>query len=452
MRRLRAVVQYAAGCVALCAGTAQAQIPSNTRPLTRGASPAADTGTSEFFVNGLHVILRRNTANDVVAANVYLLGGTQQLTPATQGIESFLLATSERGTAHYPGATLRDKEARLGASIEVEPSADWTRVGFTTVQSAFDSTWALLADRLAAPTVDSSQVEIIRTAMLSGVTRGEAEPDELLVDLADSLEFAGQPYGLSTEGTPATLRRISRAGLEQYEHSQMITTRMLLVVVGNIDRATVEAAVERTLGRLPRGGYVWKAPATPASSTRALVTRTMALPTNYILGYYNGPPAGSPDYEALRVATAVLAGRFFTEIRSQRNLSYAVDAPFVENAFATGGLYVTTVDPNTTLQLMREGITRLQQETIDPDGLERLVQQFITEYFLKNETNSDQASFLARFAIYDGDYRAADRFIENLRKVTPADVQRVARTYMHDLRFVYLGDPTKLSTALLTEF
>ena len=47
-----------------------------------------DTSTTVFDVNGLKVILRRNTANDVVAANVYLLGGTQQLTPATQGIEA----------------------------------------------------------------------------------------------------------------------------------------------------------------------------------------------------------------------------------------------------------------------------------------------------------------------------------------------------------------------------
>ena len=62
------------------------------------AGAQTDTATTNFDVNGLNVILRRNTANDVVAANVYLLGGTQQLTPATQGIEAFLLEASERGT------------------------------------------------------------------------------------------------------------------------------------------------------------------------------------------------------------------------------------------------------------------------------------------------------------------------------------------------------------------
>jgi len=152
------------------------------------------------------------------------------------------------------------------------------------------------------------------------------------------------------------------------------------------------------------------------------------------------------------VATAVLAGRFFTEIRSKRNLSYDVDAPFLERAIASGGVYVTTVDPNATLAVMRAEVTRLQSELIDPDGLERLIQQFITDYFLKNETNADQATFLARAAIYQGDYRVANRFVEDLRRVRPEDVRRVARTYMHDFRFAYVGDPSKLSRALVDQF
>src|SRR6185312_9553297 len=98
------------------------------------------------------------------------------------------------------------------------------------------------------------------------------------------------------------------------------------------------------------------------------------------------------DYAALRVATAVLAGRFFTEIRSRRNLSYEVDAPFLERAIGAGGVYVSTSDPNATLKVMRTELDRLQRELIDPQGLKRLTQQFITDYFLKNETNADQAT------------------------------------------------------------
>jgi zinc protease len=171
-----------------------------------------------------------------------------------------------------------------------------------------------------------------------------------------------------------------------------------------------------------------------------------------LLGYFSGPPARDPDYQALRVASAVLSGRFFTEIRSRRNLSYEVDAPFLDRAVSSGGVYVTTTDPNKTLILMRAELDRLQRELIDPPGLERLTQQFITDYFLKNETNADQATFLARAQIYLGDYRAAEHFVDDLRRVRPDDVRRVARQYMHDFRFVYLGKRESLSRALVDQF
>src|SRR6185437_87602 len=95
------------------------------------ACAQADTSTTSFDVNGLKVILRHNGSNDVVAANVYLLGGTQQLSPATQGLEALLLNASERGTQHFPGETARQIITRLGSTISVEPEADWTLFGFT---------------------------------------------------------------------------------------------------------------------------------------------------------------------------------------------------------------------------------------------------------------------------------------------------------------------------------
>jgi zinc protease len=412
----------------------------------------SDTATTTFDINGLKVILRRNTANDVVAANVYLLGGTQQLSPATQGIEALLLESSERGTQRFPGDAERRLMARLGSTVAMAPSEDWTLFGFTSIGAEFDSTWDLFADRLMAPTLDSNEVELIRARMIAGARDAQNSPDPLVNQLADSLAYVGHPYGFSPDGNESSLRSITLAELRNYQKTQMVTSRLLLVIVGNVDRSRVEQLVTRTLGQLPRGSYTWSPPHAAQKLGRALVVREADLPTNYLLGYYAGPSARDSDYKALRVATAVLSGRFFTEIRSRRNLSYEVDAPFVERAIATGGVYVTTTDPNATLRLMRAEIDRLQSEDIDPKGLERLVQQFITDYFLKNETNGDQATFLARAQIYQGDYRDANRFVEDLRRVTPADVRRVARTYMHDFRFVYLGTASALDRTLFAQF
>jgi zinc protease len=227
---------------------------------------------------------------------------------------------------------------------------------------------------------------------------------------------------------------------------------MLVVVVGNVTRVEVEKVITRTLAKLPDGSYRWMLPKSVPVRGAGFAIESRSLPTNYILGYYLGPPAGSKDYQALRVAAAVLSGQLFAEIRSRRNLTYAVDAPFVERAIASGGLYVTTVAPDTTLALMRQQITALQQGTIDGEALERLVQQFITEYFLNNETNADQANFLARGQLYRGDFRVTDSFVDELRDVTPDDVQRVARQYMKDIRFGYVGDSARISARVLKGF
>ncbi|MDB4892701.1 MAG: peptidase domain protein [Gemmatimonadetes bacterium] len=414
---------------------------------------APDSATTEKFdVNGLTVILRRNSANEVVVANLYLLGGARQLTSQTAGIEALILAASERGTKRFPGAALRQRTARLGSTIGIEANDDWSAIGMRAIRSTFDSTWAIFADRVMAPTLDPTEVEIVRDQLLTVAREQSTQPDDAATQLADSLLYINHPNALSPTGTPESIASLTAAQLKQYHTQQFVTSRMLLVVVGNVDRAQLERLVRTSLSTMPRGTYKWSAPPPVVSTGRALAIDNRPLPTNYLLGYAPGPSATDPDYTALRVATAVLSGRLFTEVRSRRNLSYAVEAPFLERANAVGGLYVTTVDPNQVLRLMRQELTTLQTESVDPVGLKRLEQQFITEYYLKNETNADQANVLARAELYQGDFRAADRFMEGLRRVTPEDVRRVARQYLKDFRFAYVGDASKLDKSLLTNF
>jgi zinc protease len=436
-------------------GAGIASVPA----ITEAAAPAAllasapDTAvTTKFEVAGIPVILRRNPANEVVVANLYLLGGTRQLTPQTAGIEALLLAASERGTRRFPGSTLRQRTARLGSSIGIEASDDWSVIGLHAIRATFDSTWALMADRVAAPTLDAAEVNIVREQMLTGARQRGTDPDDAASQLADSLLFRQHPYALQTTGTEASLAAITVPQLRQYHAQQFVTSRMLLVVVGNVDRPQIERLVRGTLGTLPRGSYRWTSPPALPDGGRAIAFDNRSLPTNYLLGYVPGPAATSPDYTALRVATAVLSGRLFTEVRSRRNLSYAVESPFLERAHAIGGLYVTTVDPNAVLRIMRDELDALQNDQVEATGLKRLEQQFITEYYLKNETNADQANVLARAELYQGDYRAADRFMEDLRRVTPADVERVAKTYLTNFRFAFVGDTTKVDRALLSQF
>ncbi|MDF2774447.1 MAG: peptidase domain protein [Geminicoccaceae bacterium] len=411
-----------------------------------------DSLTTSYQVGGVRVIHRLTPANHVVAANIYLLGGVRQTTEENAGIELLLLEASDRGTREYAGDRVRRTLSRLGSSIVVDAETDWTMFGLRSTRAGFDSTWSVLASRLMHPTLDSSQVQLVREQLLASVRQRGDNPDALAAFVADTFAFSGHPYARSTLGTEHSLSRLTVEDLRRYHAEQIVTSRLLVVIVGNVTRERVERLIKRTLTRLPPGKYTWTLPEIPPPRPAGFAVEARTLPTNYLLGYYAGPPAGSKDYQALRIAAAVLSGQLFAEIRSRRNLTYAVDAPFVERAVAAGGLYVTTVSPDTTLALMRQQISALQQGTIDGEALDRLVQQFITEYFLNNETNAEQANFLARAQLYRGDFRIADLFVDELREVSPDDVQRVARQYIRNVRFAYVGDPQRLSARALRGF
>jgi predicted Zn-dependent peptidase len=94
----------------------------------------------------------------------------------------------------------------------------------------------------------------------------------------------------------------------------------------------------------------------------------------------------------------------------------------------------------------------MQAVQIKTELLRPLVQQFITEYFLDNETIAAQADFLARSLLYHGDFHAGDRFVAELRAVTGADVQRVAHRYFTGVRWAYVGDPSRVRKDRMISF
>jgi zinc protease len=417
------------------------------------AAPAAtDTGTISYDVDGIRVIHRHLGSADIVVANLYLLGGTRQITAANAGIELLLLEASERGTRSYSRDRLRRSMAQLGTTITTSVGVDWSSIGLRSTRATLDSTWNILASRITEPTFDSTEVELIRQQLVAGVRQRQDSPDAQIEFLADSFAFSGHPYATPVTGTDASLSSIRVADLQRYHGTQIVKSRMMLVVVGTVSRARIERLVRSTLGTLPQGTYRWTLPDTLPRSRAAALTIGRDLPTNYILGLYAGPRADSRDYHALRIATAILSGQLFSEVRSKRNLTYAVDAPFIERAVAAGGLYVTTIAPEVTLDVMRRELLDLQTGTVDPRALERLILQFITQYFMDNESGAQQADFLARAQLYYGDYRRADRFVDELRAITPLDIQRAALLYMRDVRFVYLGNSRQAPVRIMERF
>ena len=445
----------AAGLLLACASAPPPET-ALTAVTVEGESVPLDSITSGFEVAGVRVIHRPAWANEVVAVNLYLLGGSRQLTSRTAGIETLLLRASEYGTTSYPGERARRAEGLTGSRIVVRPEADWTIFGFHGIVSEFDSTWAVFSDRLMHPALDSAGVEVARAKMLSAARSAGSSPDGAVTRLADSLAYGTHPYARSPSGTEESLRAITIGDLRRYHAQQMVRSRMLLVVVGNVPREQLERAVMRTLGRLPRGEYRWTPPATWGDDVadgrpRTMAVRQRALPTNYILGYFAGPPASHEDHPAFRLATAILGAHIHSRIRNE-GLSYAAYAPFLDRGASGGGVYVSTVSPGASLRVINEIIEGLRRRPMPRPTLSAFAEQFIMEYFQENSTNAAQADFLARAELYRGDWRLASQYMADLRRVSPSAVRVAAQKYMRDIRWAYVGDSSRVPVKEMERF
>jgi predicted Zn-dependent peptidase len=230
----------------------------------------------------------------------------------------------------------------------------------------------------------------------------------------------------------------------------METSRLLLVIVGDLNPAQVRDVVASTIGKLPRGNY-HPEPMPQLAFDRSTVEVTpRALPTNYIQGLYTAPSPTSPDMDAMRIASSILRDRVFEEVRAKRNLSYAPDAFLRTQAANSGGIYVTAVDANQAVRVMLNEIARLQREPISAQEIQAVIAQYLTSYYLGQETNAAQAGDLAQYEILGGGWRNSVEVIERLKAVTPADVQRVSQKYMRNIRFVVLGNPQAVNADVFT--
>ncbi len=419
--------------------------PSTSRQpelLPRHRAVADDTTLFAYSVDSIRVVQRLTPTTDVVAVNIYLLGGARQLTPVTQGIEAMWLTASKYGTRNHPDSTQRTAWALTGSFFESDLTSDWTMFGFRGVRDEFDASWNLITERIAQPAFPSAGVTATRDRLQASLKLQRESPDGEISSIADSVAFAGHPYGLSPYGSEGSLAGIDSAMLAGYVRAQAVRSRLLVVVVGNATRAMVEAAVRRTLSGLPVGTYRWTPP-TPAPSRAGTVTLLQRRSaTNYVIGVFNGPPETHDDFPSFRMATAMLGSMITEAVREKRGLSYAASAGVTDRALVTGTLYVSTPKPDTVVRLIQAQIRTITDPDSLPAGSGFTSDKNSLQFLFRRSTSAVQADALAHAEILQGDYRLAVNVPRRLRSVTSSSVRRAAVAYMKNIQFIYAGDTT----------
>jgi zinc protease len=413
-------------------------------------SVAANGSTTDFVTtNGLKTIHRHVTGNDVVAAQIYFRGGASNVTEKNAGVESLLFEVATEGTKNFSKSEINREMARMGTVIDGDSGYDFSVVEMRCVRQNFDRSWQLLTDMILNPACDDKEVALVKDQIISALRQQNDSPENSVALLCNRLLFDSHPYFNSPIGTVESVSSLTSADVKAHHAKLLQTSRMLVVVVGNVSTDEVKRKVEASFGKLQRGEYKHEAPPAFAKASTAdfqVVERPVA--TNYIRGSFAAPPLESPDYAPFSIAVNILQQLFFQEVRVKRNLTYGADATLLTNGANSAFISVTTPKPNEAIRVMFDQIDFMQRQIIREEGLKAIISGFLTNYYTKLEDNGSQAGKLAEYELLGGGWRRDQTWIDEVSKVTPEDVNRVSKKYIKNFHFAVMGDKRQFDREL----
>ena len=269
----------------------------------------------------------------------------------------------------------------------------------------------------------------------------------------ERLVFGFHPYGLPNSGTPQTLAAITREDLQAYHRRNFVPNNMILAIVGDITGEEGFAAAERVFGAWPRGDVQPVTVTEPPPSTRriVIVDKPDAVQTEIRVGQI-AIPRKHADYLAFDLAVKILGGeganRLHRVLRSERGLTYGASAS--AESRKQSGDFVAETDTRTettgeALRLMVDEISKLQRERVFERELSDAQAYLAGSFPLTIETPNDIATQVLNVVFYELPVEEIGTFRERVQRVTPDDIQRVARAYVRPdrLSIVLVGNASE---------
>jgi predicted Zn-dependent peptidase len=393
-----------------------------------------------FTVNGLKVIFKQNTSNDIISSNLYYKGGVTNLTEDNAGLEALTLVVSTKASNNYQKDKMNAALESMNTVINTNSNFDFSRISLLCVKQNFTKSWEIFSDIVVNPSFTEEDLVLEREKLINIVKQVDDNPDAYLRKLVNNQFYVDHPYSIEVNGTENTLPSFTTDDLKEYHSELMNTSRLLLVVVGNTTKSELESMVKNSFASLPAGNYTASVPPGIENSEPSIKIVKRELPTTYIQGTYSAPPRGTKEGYTMLIANSILRDRVWEEVRTKRSLSYAPSTRYVNNFSNYGAIYVTAVDPDTTIEVMVNELQKMKDDLIPEKDLSNKIRQFLTFYYLGEETNQSQANSLAYYEMAGAGYEERANFIKHVNKVSAADIQNAAQKYMKNLQFVLIGN------------
>lgn len=370
-----------------------------------------------------------------VSTGLFVGAGSRYEDEPIAGASHFIEHMLFKGTRKRPEPSLISGAIEsvggvLNAGTDREATVYYTKVA----RSHFDIALDVLADMYTSPLFAPSEIERERGVIIEELAMTYDQPDAFADLLIDQALWPDQPMGRDVGGTRETVGAITRGQLIDYHNRQYVPRNTVVAVAGNIAHDEVVAKAEALLGGERTAGTLRMHPVRPAAGTRVEVGSRKTDQAHVCLAV-DGPPANAPDQYAADILSTVLGegmtSRLFLELRERRGLAYDVHSSSLH--YADCGAFVITCGVDTAnvdaaISAVLDELGKLQREVTEEE-LSRAVEYALGRLQLRLEDTRAVMSWLGGQELLREEVRTPDEVVEDLRKITAAQVTEAARRY-----------------------
>ena len=414
--------------------------------MPRGVERTASlAGITEYaYANGLRVLLFPDPSNPKVTVNMTYLVGSRFEGYGETGMAHLLEHMNFIRSTHD-----RDiKKELTGHGAQWNGTTDYDRTNyFETVTAGDDNLrWALglEAERMVNMRMEQALLDTEMTVVRNEFERGENSSQSVLEERVIATAYLWHNYGKSVIGSRADIERVPINRLAAFYRQYYQPDNAVLVIAGQFDVSKALAMVAETVGAIPRPGRTLDAPYTiePAQDGERFVELRRVGSTPVVMAAWHGPALAHPDAAALEVLTGIMVGgggrgggagtgRLYKAlVDSKKALTARMN---FQELHDPGFIIATaTLGKDQSLDQVRQTmIDTIAAVATDPPTADEVARAKtrILQGMEARMANAQQAALGLSETIAAGDWRLYFVNYDQLKRVTPADVVRVASLY-----------------------
>jgi zinc protease len=403
--------------------------------------------TSFQLSNGLTVLVHEDHKAPIVAVNIWYHVGSKNEPFGRSGFAHLFEHLMFNGSENYNDDYFKVVE-RLGATdLNGTTNEDRTNYFQNVPVAAIDTVLWLESDRMGhlLGAIDQPRLDEQRGVVQNEKRQGENEPYAISEDLITRAVWPkGHPYDHTVIGSMEDLSAAKLEDVKDWFGKYYGPSNAVLTLAGDIDPATAKAKVEKFFGDLPPGPPV-PHPKTWVARRSGVVRETAEdrVPQSRLYRVWNVPPIGDPDWMYLTMLGNVLAGdkgsRLYKRLVYQDQIATNVNAFLDDREIASLFEIVLTAQPGGDLAKVEataaEELNKLIANGPTADEVERVRNSLYSRFVRGAERIGGfggKSDVLLRGAVFQNDPAAYKTYLDRLRKATPADLQKAARTWLTD--------------------